>query len=94
KIDLSKAFHTIPLPTDQIGTYAFQHRDKFYAYKCMPMGATNAPKHFHLTMGTILKKLRYAEHVRFYQDDIFIAADDERDLKRRFETTKKYLTKH
>ncbi|EZG43047.1 RNA-directed DNA polymerase [Gregarina niphandrodes] len=94
KIDLSKAFHTIPLPPDQVGTYAFRHRDKYYAYKCMPMGATNAPKHFHHTMGTILKRLRFAEHVRYYQDDIFIAAETSQQLKLRYEQTKQLLTTH
>ncbi|EZG42813.1 RNA-directed DNA polymerase, partial [Gregarina niphandrodes] len=92
KIDLSKAFHTIPLTRDQIGTYAFEHRGNYYAYQCMPMGATNAPKHFHATMGTILKDLPFAEHLRFYQDDIFIAADNYRELNRRYNHTKQHLT--
>ncbi|EZG42845.1 RNA-directed DNA polymerase [Gregarina niphandrodes] len=58
----------------------------------MPMGATNAPKHFHATMGTILKDLPFAEHLRFYQDDIFIAADNRQELNYRYNRTKQYLT--
>ncbi|EZG68851.1 putative Pol protein [Gregarina niphandrodes] len=47
KIDLTKAFHSIPLASDQVGAYAFQIDGQYYAYTTMPMGATNAPKHFH-----------------------------------------------
>ncbi|EZG51290.1 RNA-directed DNA polymerase, partial [Gregarina niphandrodes] len=71
KIDLKKAFHSIPLANDQIGAYAFELEGNYYAYMTMPMGATNAPKHFHQVMGIILSKLPFSHDIRYYQDDIF-----------------------
>ncbi|EZG42905.1 putative reverse transcriptase [Gregarina niphandrodes] len=91
KIDLTKAFHSIPLAQDQIGAYAFELDGKYYAYTTMPMGATNAPRHFHHVMGKILSHLPFASEIRYYQDDIFISATDQRQLKYRYEQAIKYL---
>ncbi|EZG42907.1 RNA-directed DNA polymerase, partial [Gregarina niphandrodes] len=57
----------------------------------MPMGATNAPRHFHHVMGKILSHLPFASEIRYYQDDIFISATDQRQLKYRYEQAIKYL---
>ncbi|EZG51317.1 RNA-directed DNA polymerase [Gregarina niphandrodes] len=57
----------------------------------MPMGATNAPKHFHQVMGIILSKLPFSHDIRYYQDDIFVAATDAKQLKQRYQRTIDYL---
>ncbi|EZG43126.1 putative RNA-directed DNA polymerase [Gregarina niphandrodes] len=93
KIDLKKAFHSIPLADDQIGAYAFELEGSYYAYTTMPMGATNAPKHFHGVMGILLSKLPFAHDIRYYQNDIFVAASDPQQLKRRYQQTIDYLAK-
>jgi len=51
----------------------------------MPMGAQGAPKHFHMTMGTILGTLpdTIKGHTRFYQDDIFVGGTNLGEAKLR-----------
>eukprot|EP01053_Blabericola_migrator_P000524 Blabericola_migrator_1__523@NODE_1129_length_5339_cov_2973_663126_g723_i1_p1_GENE_NODE_1129_length_5339_cov_2973_663126_g723_i1NODE_1129_length_5339_cov_2973_663126_g723_i1_p1_ORF_typecomplete_len665_score86_76RVT_1/PF00078_27/5_3e12DNA_pol_viral_C/PF00336_18/2_1e03DNA_pol_viral_C/PF00336_18/0_0076_NODE_1129_length_5339_cov_2973_663126_g723_i124484442 len=75
KIDLTKAFHRIPLAESQQQYYCFVHRDKYYKYVRMPMGAHGAPKHFHMTMSRLLPLLPFHENIRWYQDDIFVTGE-------------------
>ena len=83
KIDLSKAFHSIPLQEDQKPYYCFHFQGDHFRYNKMPMGAQGAPKHFHAVMGKIIATLPFAEHVRFYQDDIFIGGSSEDEALQR-----------
>ena len=77
KIDLTKAYHSIPLAEDQRRIYAFtDYQGNYYAYRTMPMGAAFAPTHIHNTMEAFLNNLpdNNRTHVRHYQDDIILAA--------------------
>ncbi|EZG42890.1 hypothetical protein GNI_212130 [Gregarina niphandrodes] len=58
KIDLSKAFHAIPIAEDQMNYYSFLGTDgTAYRYVRMPMGAMCAPKHFAVVMMKVLGQL-------------------------------------
>ena len=97
KIDLSKAYHSIPLDVSQRKYYGFLGPDgQRYRYTTMPMGAQGAPKHFHTVMGAILQRLptAIATCVRYYQDDIFIAAQNLSELQLRHSLVRKHLVDH
>ena len=59
----------------------------------MPMGATNAPKHFHQVMTAVIQKLSKSDqtYIRHYQDDIFIAGESEDEKIQRMQRTIKLL---
>ena len=36
KLDLTKAFHSVPVAQDQIGIYSFLYEGRYYTYKRVP----------------------------------------------------------
>lgn len=94
KIDLTKAFHTIPLHPSQRPYYCFEHKGKYYQYNCMPMGAKTAPKHFHTVIRNILAQLPFCDDIRNYQDDIIITAKNHTELVTRYNLTRQLLQQY
>ncbi|EZG42765.1 putative reverse transcriptase [Gregarina niphandrodes] len=91
KIDLSKAFHAIPIADDQKNYYSFMGTDgATYRYVRMPMGA---PKHFATVMMKVLGELPDMDktHVRSYQDDIIVAGTTRRECADRYHRVIRHL---
>ncbi|EZG56861.1 RNA-directed DNA polymerase [Gregarina niphandrodes] len=82
KMDLSKAFHAIPVAEDQMNYAILDSRGQAYRYRRMPMGAMCAPKHFSMVMGKVLGELSDYDkvHVRSYQDDVVVISVTEWDV--------------
>eukprot|EP01053_Blabericola_migrator_P002567 Blabericola_migrator_1__2566@NODE_1724_length_3921_cov_660_524131_g1114_i0_p1_GENE_NODE_1724_length_3921_cov_660_524131_g1114_i0NODE_1724_length_3921_cov_660_524131_g1114_i0_p1_ORF_typecomplete_len448_score83_24RVT_1/PF00078_27/4_1e10RVT_1/PF00078_27/27RVT_3/PF13456_6/1_9e03RVT_3/PF13456_6/1e05RNase_H/PF00075_24/27RNase_H/PF00075_24/0_057DNA_pol_viral_C/PF00336_18/0_026ImpA_N/PF06812_12/0_043Speriolin_C/PF15059_6/0_085Speriolin_C/PF15059_6/4_5e02Speriolin_C/PF15059_6/5_6e03Maf/PF02545_14/0_075Cl len=61
----------------------------------MPMGAQGAPKFFNHVMSLIMKKLpdHLKNQIRFYQDDIFVAGEDEAQMKTNYQEVKSHMEK-
>ncbi|EZG42891.1 putative reverse transcriptase [Gregarina niphandrodes] len=94
KIDLSKAFHAIPIAEDQMNYYSFLGTDgTAYRYVRMPMGAMCAPKHFAVVMMKVLGQLHDIDktHVRSYQDDIIVAGEDRKECSDRYSRVIRHL---
>eukprot|EP01071_Lankesteria_metandrocarpae_P005942 Lankesteria_metandrocarpae@DN4179_c0_g1_i1.p1 len=77
KLDLSAGFHNVPVAPATKPLLGFVFDNQQYVYNYMPMGVRNGPATFcqwllrvfeHCMDGTVLN-----EHVRVYQDDIFVA---------------------
>ncbi|EZG42776.1 RNA-directed DNA polymerase, partial [Gregarina niphandrodes] len=88
KIDLSKAFHAVPLRNHQRPYYSFlDPAGNSYCYARMPMGAKTAPKHFAQVMNLVLSQLETNDqiNVRSYQDDIVVAANSRAELIQRYD---------
>src|SRR5699024_3612167 len=85
KVDLSKAFHSIPVREDQKKYYCFEFKGQKYRYRMMPMGAATAPKHFHQVMGQVLGRFEYGTSVRHYQDDIIVGASTRAEMTKIYE---------
>ncbi|EZG42771.1 RNA-directed DNA polymerase [Gregarina niphandrodes] len=94
KIDLSKAFHAVPIVKQQQPYYSFlDARGRCYCYKKMPMSARTAPKHFANVMSLVLGRLQTDDriNVRSYQDDIIIAANTREELRERYKRVTNHL---
>ncbi|EZG42780.1 RNA-directed DNA polymerase, partial [Gregarina niphandrodes] len=94
KIDLSKAFHAVPLVEHKRPYYSFLDPEgNCYCYARMPMGAKTAPKHFANVMNLVLGQLATEDqvNVRSYQDDIVIAANSREELDIRYEKVSEHL---
>ncbi|EZG42936.1 putative reverse transcriptase, partial [Gregarina niphandrodes] len=97
KIDLSKAFHAIPIADDQMNYYAFMGMDgTTYRYIRMPMGAMCAPKHFAVVMMKVLGQLSDNDKtaVRSYQDDIIVAGKNRKECADRYHRVIRHLCEY
>ncbi|EZG42981.1 putative reverse transcriptase [Gregarina niphandrodes] len=97
KIDLSKAFHAIPVVEEQQCYYAFlDRRGQAYKYQRMPMGAMCAPKHFAVVMSKVLGDLVDNDkvNVRSYQDDIIVAGMSKGEVEARYRRVITHLRRY
>ena len=94
KIDLTKAFHSVPVAEDQVGNYSFLFEGVFYTYRRMPMGAHCASAHFHKVMLYVLSHPSDMREVRHYQDDIIICGKNRQECLRRYDRVKDLLVQH
>lgn len=79
KIDLSKAFHQIPLTKESKAITAFRVPGKgLFQFTRMPFGLTNAPATFQRLMDKLIGP-ELEPHVFAYLDDIIIVTEDFQD---------------
>eukprot|EP00917_Polyrhabdina_sp_WS-2016_P022179 GHVP01048160.1.p1 GENE.GHVP01048160.1~~GHVP01048160.1.p1 ORF type:complete len:194 (-),score=11.77 GHVP01048160.1:59-616(-) len=75
KLDFVKAFHAVPITSEEQPLYSFIGPDSnYYCYCVLPMGTRNSPALFAEYMAKSLKPFQqlHKEEIRIYQDDIAI----------------------
>eukprot|EP00917_Polyrhabdina_sp_WS-2016_P012385 GHVP01027230.1.p1 GENE.GHVP01027230.1~~GHVP01027230.1.p1 ORF type:complete len:209 (+),score=14.39 GHVP01027230.1:61-687(+) len=75
KLDFIKAFHAVPISTEEQPVYSFIGPDRnYYCYCVLPMGTRNSPALFAEFMAKSLENFQqdHREEIRIYQDDIAI----------------------
>ena len=85
KLDLSMAFHQIPLHPDSVPLTAFRTRFGLFEFKVLPFGLVNAPATFQATMHRLVLDGLIDRCVFVYIDDILVFSrsrvDHLRDLR-------------
>ena len=72
-IDISNAFHTIPIHPDYIKYLKFQIGSQTYQYLCLPMGFRDSPRLFAKILKPVLAHLRSLRLLSsLYIDDFFL----------------------
>ena len=94
KIDLSKAYHHLPINKSFKKFFAFEFKGKKYAWQSMPFGLSSAPYLFSRVIQSVVVFLRmkYQMEIFFYLDDILIMGMNELEVRQNVERTINLLT--
>ncbi|KAI7802904.1 hypothetical protein IRJ41_022848 [Triplophysa rosa] len=88
QIDLSCAYHQLPLHPDSRNLTAFITHDGLFRFTRVPFGLASAPSAFQKMMQTILRKL---DGVKNYLDDIVVYGDSQEAHDRHLQAVRRKL---
>lgn len=87
-VDLTNAYHTIPMAINQRKFLQFAFKDKLYQYTCLPFGLSSAPHIFTKVLKPIFASLRKQGHVILgYLDDSLLIGESELECKENVRAT-------
>jgi hypothetical protein len=83
-IDISKAYHHVPVAEDMKSYLSFQYDGKFYCYQGVPFGVSTAPRVFSAVMHHCATAVRVKWKIRCiqYLDDWLLLDQSKRRLQR------------
>lgn len=93
KLDLTNAYHRIPIHPDDVWKTAFRTRYGHFEYKVMPFGLTNAPATFQAWMNKALAGY-LDEFAIAYLDDILIYSNNWEEHRKHLEKVLKRLRQY
>eukprot|EP00916_Digyalum_oweni_P020599 GHVL01034324.1.p1 GENE.GHVL01034324.1~~GHVL01034324.1.p1 ORF type:complete len:209 (-),score=22.46 GHVL01034324.1:36-662(-) len=91
KLDLSKAFYSLPVGPNSIPYLATMIGGVCYAYKRLPMGLQLSPGIFERTISHICTEYEKVGWMKHYLDDIIIIGDTKEQVTFRTETIEALL---
>ncbi|KAI7789804.1 hypothetical protein IRJ41_010978 [Triplophysa rosa] len=88
QIDLSSAYHQLPLHPDSHNLTAFITHDGLFRFTRVPFGLASAPSAFQKMMQTVLREL---DGVKNYLDDIVVYGDSQEAHDRHLQAVRRKL---